>query len=490
MIRNFKYLMILLLAVISFGAEAQYSQVLYHMNLPQNHLLNPALRPGNRVYIGLPAFSGVNINLNNNFINFSDVIIKGQTDSLITFLHPDYNADKFLAKIKDKNSIEPEITVPLFGLGFSAGKDLYIFLDINERVEGNVVLPGDIIKLGLKGNEQFAGSKIDLSSLRGDLKYYREIGLGFSKDIANRFRIGVKGKLLFGIASVSIDNRSLGLTVNDDYSHTIDADMMINFSAPLSVKMTADKKIDDFTFDDSRFDNRSGIVDFLTNTGNMGLGIDLGATYDISDKFIVSAAVTDIGFIKWKTDLTNLQAKSSFKFSGLNMENVFNGTMTFDSLANVMLDSLKNSFILSDTKNPFTTYLPYGITFGGSYNLTESFSVGLLSYSRIIGKQIRESLTLSANVNVGNALSASFAYTAANHRYDNLGVGLGLRAGFFQFYAVVDRIPVTWNKVITEGGDSFPVPVSWNMVNARLGFNLVFGNKIKKKDDKPMVLVE
>lgn len=490
MIRNSKYLLILLLAIISYDAEAQYSQVLYNMNLPQNHLLNPALRPGNRVYIGLPVLSGVNININNNFINFSDVIIKGQTDSLISFLHPDYDVDKFLAKIKDKNSIEPEVTIPLFGLGFSAGKDLYIFLDINERFEGNVVLPGDIIKLGLKGNEQFVGTKIDLSSLRGDIKYYREIGLGFSKDFTNKLRIGVKGKLLFGIASASIDNKSLGITVNDDYSHTVDADMVVNFSAPLSVSMTADNKIDKFTFDDSRFDNRSGIVDFLTNTGNVGFGFDLGATYNITDKFVMSAAVTDIGFIKWKTDLTNLSAKSSFKFSGLNMENVLNGTMTFDSLANEMLDSLKNSFILSDTKNPFTTNLPYGVTFGASYNLTKSFSVGLLSYSRVIGKQIRESLTLSANVNLSNALSASFAYTAANHRYDNLGAGLALRVGFFQFYTVVDRIPVTWNKVISEGGDAFPVPVSWNTINARLGFNFVFGNKIKKEDDRPMVLVE
>lgn len=490
MIRNFRYLLILLLAVISYRAEAQYSQVLYHMNLPQNHLLNPALRSTNRIYIGLPGLSGFNLNLNNNFINFSDVIIKGQTDSLLSFLHPDYDADKFLAKIRERNSIEPELTVPLFGLGFSAGKDLYFFLDINERFEGNIVLPGDIIRLGLKGNEQFVGSTINLSSLRGDIKYYRELGFGFSKNFTNKLRIGAKGKLLFGVASASIDNRSLGLTVNDDYSHTLNADLMVNFSAPLSVYVNTDNRIDSLSFDDSRFENGSGIVDFLTSTGNFGLGFDIGATYDISDKFTVSASITDIGFIKWKRDLTNLKAESSFEFSGLNMVNVINGTMTFDSLANEMLDSLKNSFIVSDTKNPFTTYLPYGITFGGSYNLTKNFSVGLLSYSRIIGNQIREALTLSANMNLGSALSASFAYTAANHRYDNLGAGLALRAGFFQFYTIIDRIPVIWNKVIMESGDNFPVPESWNMINARLGFNLVFGNKIKSKTDKPMVLVD
>jgi hypothetical protein len=144
---------------------------------------------------------------------------------------------------------------------------------------------------------------------------------------------------------------------------------------------------------------------------------------------------------------------------------------------------------LTQTKTAFTTNLPFGITFGGSYNLTKNISVGILSYTKVIGKQIREALTLSANINMGNAFSTSFAYTAANHRYDNLGVGLAFRTGWLQFYIIADRIPVTWNKIVTDG-NSIPLPVSWNTVHARVGMNLAFGNKLKKKDDKPMVIVQ
>ena len=67
-----------------------------------------------------------------------------------------------------------------------------------------------------------------LSSLRGDIKYYREIGAGFSRNFTDRLRIGIKGKLLFGLAAASIENKSLGITVNNDYSHTIDADLALN----------------------------------------------------------------------------------------------------------------------------------------------------------------------------------------------------------------------------------------------------------------------
>jgi hypothetical protein len=97
MIRKTIYTLILLITTLITNTSAQNSQVLYYMNLPQNHLLNPALRPSNSLYIGLPVISGVNLNINNNFFNFSDVFMKGQKgDEVISILDPSYNVDAFL----------------------------------------------------------------------------------------------------------------------------------------------------------------------------------------------------------------------------------------------------------------------------------------------------------------------------------------------------------------------------------------------------------
>jgi hypothetical protein len=490
MIGKIKYVLILLLAVILADAAAQNSQVMYFMNLPQNHILNPALRPSNSVYIGLPVVSGINLNINNNFVNFSDIFMKGQSkDSIISFLHPDYDVNKFLAKIKDKNSIVPEVAIQLLGVGFSVGKDGYVFLDINDRIDGNIVLPGDLFKLALKGNEEFVGSKIDLSSLRGDIKYYREFGLGYSRNFTDKLRVGIKGKLLFGIADASIDNKSLGITVNDDYTHTLDADLSVNISGPVNVSTDSKQNIESIVIDDNRFKTSSGIADFVSGKKNMGLGLDIGATYDFTDRIVISASITDLGFIRWTKDVTNLKANNQFEFSGLNMLDVFNGTKSFKELGNDMLDSLKNAFIVSKTNAPFTTYLPFGISLGGSYNVTKQITLGLLSYSKIIGSQIREALTLSANINLGNAFSTSLSYTAENYQWDNLGAGLAFRAGVAQFYLVTDRIPIMWN-IIKNDNSSIPLPANWNTFNLRLGMNLVFGNRPKEKNDKPMILIE
>ena len=68
---------------------------------------------------------------------------------------------------------------------------------------------------------------------------------------------------------------------------------------------------------------------------------------------VVSAAITDLGFIRWKKDVTNLKAKNQFKFSGLNMLDVLMGQKQLMNLGQDMLDSLKNSFTVSNSKASF-----------------------------------------------------------------------------------------------------------------------------------------
>ena len=483
MIRNKRILWIALFFVICTGAAGQNSQVMYYMNIPQNHLLNPALRSTNSAYIGFPGLTSVNINIDNNFLNFSDVFLKGKqsSDSILAFLHSDFNVDRFISKLREVNSIEPEVSIQLFGAGFSIGKDLYAFVDVIDRVEGNIFFPKALFELGFKGNDQFFGTKVDLSALSMDVRYFREIGMGFSKNFSDRLRIGVKGKLLFGIATASLKTNQLSITPVDDFSHTFDTDMELNISGPVSFVTDSENHIEDVNFDETKFDSRDGIQSFLTNTSNPGFGLDIGAEYKILDRLTVSAAVTDIGFIKWKTDLSNVYIRDQVEFGGLNMEEVYDGTITIDELFESLGDTLDKYMTLNNSPDPFKTVLPMGVTVGGKFDITNRISIGLLSSSKIIGDQIKQSVTLSGNVNIWNALMASLSYTASNNRYDNLGAGIALRGGFFQFYAVADRIPVIWSKV-SEPEGSYSLPATWSTLHARIGINLVFGNRGKKRD--------
>ena len=493
MIKKSIYLLILLWVLMLQDAVSQNSQVLYYMNLPQNHLVNPAFKPSNSFYLGIPALTGIDITINNNFVNFSDVILPGQKgDSLISVLNPDYNIDDFIKKLKTSNYIAPEISVQLLGLGFKAGKDLYVTLDVVDRVLTNFALPKDLFVLALKGNGNFIGKTINLSGLDARFQYFHEFGMGFSKSFGNKLRLGVRGKLLFGVTNISLNNKSLGLTVNDDYSFNFNADLAANISGPIKFYMN-NNTIDSVTFDENKFKKGSSndfdlnkAAGFLFNKQNMGLGIDIGAVYSITSKIQVSASITDLGFINWKSDITNLKANSTFKFSGFNVTDVINDKKTFGEIAQDMVDSLKNSFTTSNDSRPFRTSLPIGISVGGSFNLTKSISLGILSHSILSGNQIREALSLSANINLGNSFSTSICYTAENGRFDNLGAGLAFRLGVFQIYFISDRIPVRFNRINTDNG-SMILPDTWNKFNLRLGMNLAFGNKVTKKNDKPML---
>jgi hypothetical protein len=477
------FLLTALFILLFTGVRAQNSQVLYFMNLPQNHLLNPALRPTNSVYIGLPVLSGIDINIKNNFFNFSDVLSEGMKidESAIPFLSPDFDRDKFLGRLKKLNYFEPTATVQLLGLGFSAGRnrDLYIFLDINEHAGANIVFPRDLIRLAFIGNEEFAGQSFDLSALKADLYYYHEIGIGVSKNITPKLRFGAKGKLLFGIAAGSFRNSAFDLTVNNDYSNTLNANMAFNISGPVNFNVDSGNHIESASFDKERFNNADGVAKFLTNNGNGGFGLDLGAEYSLTDKIVFSAAITDIGFIKWKTDVSNLEAHGNIELSGLDFTDIYNDKATIEDLAKNMLDSLVGAMYVAGNSKPFTTKLPVGLAIGGKYNLNDKFSFGLLSYSRFTENEIKEALTISANMNLGSVLSTSLTYTACNNNYSNLGFGFAVRAMYAQFYFLVDRIPLSWKEAGT-GDNSYRLPANWNTLHSSFGMNLVFGNKMNK----------
>ncbi|MFZ2286762.1 MAG: DUF5723 family protein [Bacteroidales bacterium] len=478
-----KIMMLLLLTAVTGSiAEAQTSNVLYYMNLPQRTSLNPALQPSGRTYVGLPGISDISVRVDNNFLSLSDMFSNGViSDSTFTILNRSEDLDNFIAGLGNNNSLEPQAAVQLFGLAFTVGDDLRISFDITERADANFVLPGDLIRLGIQGNESYIGRNIDMSSMRADMKYYHEMGLGASKNITEKLRVGARLMFLSGVASAYLTNNGMTLTVNEDNTHTLDADVSLNLSAPvIFTRDETDGTIDNIRFDEDRFNEGNDYLSYGLGFANPGLGIELGAEYRFNELFAVSAALTDIGFINWKRDRSEVYITKTFEFNGLTMQDVYDESVSFSELTNWAADSLQKSIELNESPGSYTTYLPFNMTAGFSFTPADFFTAGLLSQTRFEGKQVHEALTLSGNINLGNALSTTLAWTVANRRYDNLGFGLAFRGGFFQFYAIVDNIPLQYTRV-TSGTESYTIPENWNTVHARLGINFVFGNREKEK---------
>jgi len=476
-------ILLLLLTAASFSnATAQTSHVLYYMNLPQRTTLNPALQPSGRVYVGLPGISDISVRVDNNFLSLSDMFNNGViSDSTLTILNPGEDLNRFLASLGNNNSIEPQAGVQLFGLAFTVSDDLRISFDIRARADANFVVPGDLIRLGIEGNESFIGRNIDLSSMRADVKYYNEIGLGASKNITEKLRIGARVMMLSGVVSGHLTNNGMTLTVNEDFTHTVDADVSLNVSAPVTfTRDETDGEIDNIRFDEDRFAGGRDYISYSLGFANPGFGIEVGAEYRFNDMLAVSAALTDVGFIRWKRDRSEVYFTKTFEFNGLTMQDVYDESLDFGDMLNWAIDSIQTAIDLNGSPGAYTTCLPLSFIAGFSFTPVKFFTAGVLSQTRFKGKQVHEALTLSGNLNLGNALSTTVAYTIANRRYDNLGFGLAVRGGFAQMFILVDNIPFRWNKVVS-GTESYRLPENWSTVHARMGLNLVFGNREREK---------
>jgi hypothetical protein len=474
-------LLVLLLLNAAVASNAQTSQSLYFMNIPQASTLNHALNPTGRFYLGLPGISDISVRLDNNFLSVSNLFTGGIiSDSTLAFLEESEWLEEFVKWLGDNYSLESQAGVRLFGLAFTVKDDLRITFDITERADANIVFPGDLLRLGFQGNEGFIGQSIDLSTLRTDASIWHEFGIGASKNVTPKLRVGARVLVLSGVASAFLANRGVTLTVNDDYTHTVNADMALNISAPVNFITEEDSSIHGAEFDNARFDDDRNIIEYLKSMANPGLGIDLGAEYRFNDKLAVSAAVTDLGFIKWKRDRQDITVNTTFDFNGLTMQDVYDESLDFGELLNWTLDTLQNVAVLDKSAPAYTCRLPATVTVAFSYTPVKFFTAGLLSRTRFEGRQAHQALTLSGNFNFGNVFSTTLAYTAANRRYDNLGFGFAIRGGFMQFFALVDNVPVKFTSVEYDGKD-YRIPGNWSMVHARLGLNLVFGNREREK---------
>ncbi len=490
-----KYMLMMLITTICLDAASQNSQILYFMKLPQNQFLNPALKPANRFYIGLPVITGIHAGIGNDFFTLSDIFPPETKIDSAVFKNLDLN--RLAGKLKDRNTLATDFDIQLLSLGLSFGKDLYVFFDVRDRVSAKAVLPRDLLDLYIRGYNQYLEKTLDLSGMKITGQYFREYGLGFSKNITNNLRIGAKAKLLSGIASISLDNRSFTLKVNDDFSQTVSADASLDVSGKKALKrIFSDNNFLIPPLDSTRGADIKGFaLDYIKYPVlNKGVSFDFGLVYNIGRLVTLSAGVTDLGFINWNQDLKSYNANSNFTLQGITLEDVVNETYSIDDMVNSLVDTIKNNFIENPSPLSYKTNLPTSISAGASFNLLPVLSIGLLSNSKFYMGTVKESFTLSANAYLGRVLSASMSYTAANYSYNNLGFGLAFKAGIGQFYIIADKIPLDWGKVYIEKDGpgnyaSFPVPQNMNLFNLEIGLNFVFGKPVTRKSDKPMVLI-
>jgi hypothetical protein len=478
--RVFKSMIICLGVILTAGlqVEAQFNNTLYFMHgVPQSNRINPAHQPNCGVYIGLPSLSPVMTQTSSSSLAYGDVIYPHPTaDSLITVFHPLGDKEAFLGKLKPLNYVLSDEGTSLFSLGFRTGAGFFT-LDLTTRVNGGIYYPGDLARLVFEG----AGDE-ELYTLDGigpEVSGFNEVSLGWSGAIGQRWQIGVRGKLLFGLGNLTTTKSELSVATSAEVWH-ISSDMLFNASLPFGeLVYDEDGMVEDIIFDEELLNlNPWELARYAFNKRNMGAGIDLGVNFRPSKRWLLSASLLDLGFISWKDNVHQVSHNIEYDYTGVEV-NPFEFTEDntlgdyLDSSLTEILDTLGGALEFTPGQ-VYKSRLNSILYLGASWYVTPNINFGLLARTDFLKNTIVEQVTASANFTTGRLLNFTLSYSYINSYFKNLGAGISLNAGPFNLYVISDNAisSVFW-------------PQEEKTANVWVGMNLVFG--YREKEDRPLL---
>jgi len=475
-----KTVLVVCLGLSTFSAKSQQVNTMYFMeNVPERNYLNPAFQPLSNFYLGFPVIGFTQFSFGNNSLTLKDLAYKDINGNPIWFMNPNGNKDKFYNVLKPTTLIQTSLQVNLLDFGFRVGKAYWNF-SLAEKAEGQMGVSKDFMKLLLYGTPQMNNNVYDLKSTGFDMTLYTEAGLGYSRKVNDKLSVGGKLKLLLGTANISSTTDNLKLNAGID-EWNINGNGSINYSGPATVTGSSLK--------DYNFANPNSVSDWLKPSG-MGAGIDLGATYKPVKNLTLSAAITDLGFIRWTRNVKSVGYKVNYKFTGLDSLN-FNSFSDMGHKADSILTTVKNSVNDSVKSNTsYNTYTTAKLNIGVEYAFFDNkLSVGLLSRTMFHNSVPYEELTASVNGRPIDWFNLSASYSILNGRMSNIGAGLGLRTGFLHWFLAADYVPINYATVTTGSNSStsnISVPYNTKGLNLSIGINFVFGNR--KDADKDGVI--
>jgi len=428
--------------------SAQSDRQLHFLPIvPHGRTVNPAFAPSYSFYLGIPALSNINTGFENT-INYED-IFQRKGDSLL--LERDY----LMANLKDESNINFNFQIEYLTFGFKAGKN-YLHFRVAEKLQTEFMLRKDLVQFAMYGNghESLLGKTVNLGGSSFDMMLYREYSLGYSRNVNEKLNVGVNFKYLQGLANISTEKSDFELTTNpDDFSLAVRSDLLFNVSMPGINDEDIDLKF------------------FLPGKANNGFAVDLGADYEINERFDAYASLLNLGSIKWTENLKNFKTIDSqkiFNYEGFDISDYFsNGKLDNDRIENIF-DSIADEMGIKETAEAYTSKLSPVLNVGGRFNLTKNNVFNVLLTNRFQNNDNWTTFSVAYTRSFSRDVNLMVSNTVFKDSFLNLGAGLAVNLGPLQLFAVSENIlaPLYLTKT--------------NIFNFRFGLILVFEPKGEK----------
>ncbi len=468
----FRVLFVAALVLFAADVQAQALRTGYFMdgNI-YRYRLNPALQ-STRNHVAVPVLGGIQVSAMGN-VGVGNFLYDSpyNGDELVTFMHSSVDAKEFLGELESDNVIRMDLDFTLFSIAFNAFGGVNT-VDLTLRSNTGMSLPyGMFAFMKEMGNNDYS-----FGDLKMQTRNFADLSLGHSRKINDALTIGGRVKFLFGLAyaDMSFDQMDIHTSAN---RWEIAAKGEANISLGGAFKYSDEKTISGKTVVD-------GYEDVAVGMNGFGMGIDLGATYDLSevllDGLTVSASVTDLGFISWSgAAKAAIAPEDKYIFDGfeeMGIHSPENGAQstTLDDQWSSMRDDLEDFFALEDKgEGSVTGGIGAKFNIGAEYKMPfyDKLSVGMLYTHCFDDVFSYNQASFVLNYSPNNVLDFAVSGTATDY-----GTGFGAMANIhcpgFGLFIGTDCFLSKVNKQF--------VPIEDMNASVSFGINVPFGNNNKK----------
>lgn len=471
---SFRQCLFLCVALIASSLCAQNKQVLYDFTeVPQALLINPGMETDFQWYAGIPLLSGISAYAGANGISVNDIFADDGLDI------NDKVRERMVGRLSPRDEFSQNLQVEIFSGGFR-GRDTDLFYSFGAYLEMDNIgyWPQDYALLAFEGNAGRLNERFDLGHLKARGSMAAVYHFGVNKKISPKLTLGARGKLYSGIYDFN-STRNSGFLVNtqgqnNTFATTLSADLRLRSSG--------------FGALDNAAENNglsSAIVKRALFGGDLGLGLDLGFTYRLTERTAITGSVLDLGLMYHSGDVYTYSLNGAATVEGIEIN-------VIQELANLnrdfwqdLVDEVEELVPFETTTNAYITFRPtkinasirhdFGKPIGGkdvcdcntvtanrsSTKYANAFGAQVFAVNRPRGPQA--ALTGFYLRRLGSFMALKGTYTVDKFSATNLGLGINMQAGPVNFYVMGDNL-LSYRNIAASNYASFQLGlniISW-----------------------------
>lgn len=407
--------LILLLILVGFKAQAQF-QIVFNDSL-------------NTKSNSIEVFGNYNVGSNavtNTFIN--KFYLKSYID--------DNLKNSVFKHLDDMNSVGGDMNYGFtytrfkndsIGLWGMKNTGYYVSLKNREHVNGR--FSHDLFKLFFNGNRDYKDTTAVLSDFNYNAITYQQIEFGLIKKLTinqNKYMIG------FGLAGLN-GQEHLSVLAGKTTMYTQEDGEYIDFTSDLIINRS----------DTAKAKKKYGV------TNGMGVSSHLFFSYSSPAGSNLKLEISDLGFISWNKKAITTKLDTSFRFEGVEVNNIFN----FEDpvYSDVPSDSgYIANFLQRTTQGSYATFLPALIEL--------SYDRKVDNYTFLTGIKYRLNANYIPFVFMGGAYNFNPTfYVSANIGYGGyaeLNLGLELAKGFNNGFTLLAGSQYVYGYIVPSMGTS------------------------------------